>query len=119
MAGYGCDNPTATDGVGIEEEPLSAPREDEYGEPPTPDGVCWAIIGWKEGVVGRADAGLRRRRKNNNTPKTANPATAPMTPPAITPAFVFVAMVGGLAGLLFIVVGIVSEVVLDIVKVGE
>ena len=31
----------------------------------------------------------RRRRKNINIPKSANPTTPPTTPPAIAPTFVF------------------------------
>jgi len=31
----------------------------------------------------------RRRSKNNNIPKSANPTTPPTTPPAIAPTFVF------------------------------
>ena len=37
----------------------------------------------------------RRRRKNINVPKSANPTTPPATPPAIAPTFVFLAAEGG------------------------
>ena len=37
----------------------------------------------------------RRRSKNNNIPKRANPTTPPTTPPAIAPTFVFLAAEAG------------------------
>jgi hypothetical protein len=36
----------------------------------------------------------RRRSKNNNVPKSANPTTPPTTPPAIAPIFVVLAAEG-------------------------
>jgi len=68
--------------------------------------------------VGKGDAGLRWRRKNTNTPKAANPTTAPLTLPAIAPTFLFLAGVGGLVGL-GVIVGIVVKFMLDVVEVGE
>ena len=98
-------------GWGNPGEGPGAAGEDEYGESPMPAGVCWAIIKSESKAVGRnsGDAGLRRRRKNTNTPKAANPKTAPLTLPAITPASVFLAVACVLVELLF---------VLDVVKVG-
>jgi len=37
----------------------------------------------------------RRRSKNNNVPKSANPTIPPTTPPAIAPPFVVLATGGG------------------------
>lgn len=71
--------------------------------------------------MGKVGAGLRRRRKNTNTPKAANPTTAPLTLPAIAPTFDFL-LVGGLLFVgsvgLVLGVGIVVEFVLDVVSVA-
>ena len=67
--------------------------------------------------MGKGDAGLRRRRKNPNTPKAANPTIPPVTAPAIAPTYVLLAGVGGLVGVV-VLVGIVVEFMLDVVEVA-
>jgi len=68
--------------------------------------------------VGGADG--RRRSKNINTPKTANAATPPPTPPAIAPTFVFLVLtavellVDETVGLLVVVGIVVDGMVVDV-----
>ena len=64
----------------------------------------------------------RRRSKNNNIPKSANPTTPPTTLPAIAPTFVVLVAEGGSMNtgvelLVFRPVGVVGNVV--VVPVAE
>jgi len=55
---------------------------------------------------------------NTNTPKIANPAIPPPTPPAIAPTFVFLAVAGTAVELLCVGVVVVVVAVLGGIKVG-